>query len=193
MSATRPPNESVPLGKLIVISGPSGSGKSTICQRLLEHPRVEMSVSATTRKPRGQEEDGVDYHFVDRDDFRRRIEAGEFVEYAEYCGELYGTLRTQLEDALARGAVLLLEIEVEGARQVSLAFPSAIRIFVLPPDRRTLHERLAARGTESEERIAERLEVAELEMAEAAQYRYHVVNDDLDAAVAEVRRTIGLT
>ena len=152
-----------------------------------------MSVSATTRKPRGQETEGVDYYFVGRDDFRRRIEAGEFVEYAEYCGELYGTLRTQLEDALARGAMLLLEIEVEGARQVNLAFPDAIRVFVLPPDRWTLHERLSARGTESEECIAERLEVAEREMAEAGRYLHHVVNDDLDAAVAEVCRIIGLT
>ncbi|MEY2745584.1 MAG: hypothetical protein RL112_626 [Planctomycetota bacterium] len=180
------------LGRMLVVSGPSGSGKSTICKRLLLDPRVVFSVSATTRKPRPGEVDGCDYHFLSADEFRARIAKGAFIEHAEVFGNLYGTLREPMEAAKARGQVYLLEIDVQGANQLRALGEEGVYIFIAPPDFEELKRRLAGRGTESPEVLQRRLHKAEDEMRERHRYDHVVVNDDLERAVAEVRRFAGL-
>jgi guanylate kinase len=145
-----------------------------------------LSVSHTTRSPRPGERDGVDYHFVSRQEFERRVSEGAFLEHAEYRGNLYGTSLAAVEGPLAAGRDLLLEIEVQGARQLRSRLPEARLVFLLPPSRKELERRLRSRGTESEEVIARRLEAASQELAEVFRYDYAVVNDDLDAAVRRV-------
>ena len=179
-------------GRMVVISGPSGSGKSTICSRLLPDPRVVFSVSATTRKPREGEVDGRNYHFLTREEFKRRVERGEFVEHAEVYGNMYGTLRAPMETALAEGKVYLLEIDVQGANQLRALGVPGTYVFIAPPDFEELRRRLKARGTESPEMLERRLHKAEDEWRERGKYDHIVVNDDVDRAVAEVRRLIGL-
>jgi guanylate kinase len=180
------------LGRMLVVSGPSGSGKSTICKRLLLDPRVVFSVSATTRKPRPGEVDGRDYHFLSADEFRARIAKGAFIEHAEVFGNLYGTLREPMEAAKARGQVYLLEIDVQGANQLRALGEEGVYIFFAPPDFEELKRRLSGRGTESPEVLQRRLHKAEDEMRERHRYDHVVVNDDLERAVAEVRRLAGL-
>lgn len=179
-------------GKMVVVSGPSGSGKSTICKKLLEDPRIVFSVSATTRKMRPGEVDGRDYHFVTTDEFRRRIQAGEFIEHAEVFGNMYGTLRGPMEKALSEGKVYLLEIDVQGALQLKGLGEPGVYVFIAPPSFEELRKRLSARGTESPEVLERRLHKAEDEYRERVKYDHVVVNDDLARAVAEVRRKIGL-
>lgn len=169
---------------LVVLSSPSGGGKSTIVRRLLaERDDVTHSVSATTRAPRPGEENGVAYHFISRDEFERELAAGSFVEHAEYGGNLYGTLSREIQRGLDAGRHVLLDIEVVGARQVRSRFPEAVFIFVVPPSGRVLADRLAARGTEGQDRRAVRLQHALDELAAAEEYDYVVVNDELDDAV----------
>jgi guanylate kinase len=180
------------LGRMLVVSGPSGSGKSTICKRLLLDPRVVFSVSATTRKPRPGEVDGREYHFLSADEFRARIAKGAFIEHAEVFGNLYGTLREPLEAAKARGQVYLLEIDVQGANQLRALGEEGVYIFIAPPDFEELKRRLSGRGTESPEVLQRRLHKAEDELRERHRYDHVVVNDDLERAVAEVRRLAGL-
>ena len=180
------------IGRMLVISGPSGAGKSTICKRLLEDPRVEFSVSATTRKPRPGEVDGRDYRFVQRDDFRRLIEEGAFLEHAEVYGNLYGTLRQPVREALSKGKIYLLEIDVQGANQLRALGEPGMYVFIAPPDFEELRKRLVARATESPEVLERRLHKAEDEWRERVSYDHIVVNDDLGRAVAEVRRIVGL-
>ena len=179
-------------GKMLVISGPSGSGKTTICKRLLQDPRVVFSVSATTRKQRPGEVDGRDYHFLTVEQFRAKVEAGEFIEWAEVFGNLYGTLRAPLRDALAKDQVYLLEIDVQGALQLKTVGEPGIYVFVAPPDFDELRRRLRARNTETSEVLEKRLEKAHYEYQERTKYDHVVVNDDLERAVAEVRRIVGL-
>ncbi len=177
------PRRGIPL----VVSAPSGTGKTTVCHRLVsEDAGLELSVSHTTRSPRPGERDGVDYHFVSRQEFERLVAEGAFLEHAEYRGNLYGTSRAAIEGPLAAGRDLLLEIEVQGARQLRTQLPEARRIFLLPPSRKELERRLRARGTESEEVIARRLEVASQELPEVFRYDYAVLNDELEAAVGRV-------
>lgn len=183
---------SEPTGRMLVISGPSGAGKSTICRKLLEDPRVQFSVSATTRKPRPGEVDGRDYRFLSRDDFRRMISEGAFLEHAEVYGNLYGTLRAPVRDALAKGKVYLLEIDVQGANQLRALGEPGLYVFIAPPDFEELRKRLVARGTEAPEVLERRLHKAEDEWRERVNYDHIVVNDDLPRAVAEVRRLVGL-
>lgn len=177
-------------GKLVIISGPSGAGKSTVVRRLLDHCPlpVTLSVSATTRAPRPGERDGVDYHFLGRDEFQRRREAGEFLEWKEVFarGDFYGTLQSETASGLAAGKWVILEIDVEGASAVLAQDPSAVTIFLHPGSMAELERRLRLRGTESESSIQRRLEVARSEMRAAERYRYHVVNDTVDRAVAEI-------
>ncbi|MEY2808278.1 MAG: guanylate kinase [Planctomycetia bacterium] len=180
------------LGRMLVVSGPSGSGKSTICKRLLQDPRVVFSVSATTRKPRPGEVDGRDYHFLSADEFRARIAKGAFIEHAEVFGNLYGTLREPMEAAKARGQVYLLEIDVQGANQLRALGEEGVYIFIAPPDFEELKRRLSGRGTESPEVLQRRLHKAEDELRERHRYDHVVVNDELERAVAEVRRLAGL-
>lgn len=171
---------------VFVITGPSGVGKGTLIAKLRErHPELELSVSATTRPPRAGERDGVDYHFLDPQEFERRVEAGDFVEHAEYSGHRYGTLREELERRRDTGGVVL-EIELQGARQIRSAMPDALQIFIAPPDEGALRVRLLGRGTDSPEAIERRLEVAKRELAARDEFAHVVVNDDLERAVDEL-------
>lgn len=179
-------------GRTLVISGPSGCGKSTICQRLLEDPSVEFSVSATTRPKRPGEVDGRDYFFVDQERFRRHIENGDFLEWAEVHGSLYGTLRDQMERALDRGRVFLLEVDVQGGAQLKALGIPGVYVFVTAPDMETLRARLFDRGTDSPEVVERRMQKAHEELLARDKYDHAVVNDDLERAVAEVRHLIGL-
>jgi len=177
-------------GRIIVVSGPSGSGKTTVCRRLLEAPGVTASVSATTRPPRAGERDGVDYRFLSRDEFLRRVGRGEFAEHAEYDGNLYGTPKQPVDEALAEGRTVLLEIDVQGAEQLRGVYPDATYVFLEAPDREAALARLEHRNTESAEARRRRLAAAEREMARKNLFDHVVVNDDLDEAVTEVRRLI---
>lgn len=187
-------NSDGPRGGLIVISGPSGAGKSSICKALLEQlPRATWSVSATTRPQRPGDVPGESYEFVSREEFERRRQAGEFLEWAEYCGELYGTPRARVEEAVAAGRNVVLEIDVQGGAQVARQMPASIRIFVLPPDMASLRARLAGRRTEAEAQMRGRLAKADGEIAfarDCGAYDHFVVNDVLDETVATVRRII---
>lgn len=172
---------------VIVISGPSGAGKSTFVHAILErHPDIVYSVSATSRARREHETEGVDYFYLGRDDFRKRIEKGEFAEWAEVHGELYGTLRAQVDQALAAGKNVLLDIDVQGGRAVRRIYPDGVFIFILPPSMESLEKRLRGRNTDSEERIRLRIENARREIPLAHEYDYAVVNDDREAAVEKV-------
>jgi len=174
----------------VVISGPSGAGKSTVVQRLVERHGYEVSVSATTRPPRPGEKDGVAYHFWDRERFRRAIEAGELLEYSEHFDNLYGTPAGPVRRALAEGRTVLLEIDVNGARQVMERLPEAYCIFLTAPDPAEMERRLRGRHSESEAAIRTRLQRADMEMAEKMRYHSRVVNDDLDRAVERVHALI---
>jgi guanylate kinase len=172
---------------LLVLSSPSGGGKTTIARRLLAtRSDTGYSVSATTRAPRPGEEDGRDYRFLSSEEFGRREAAGEFVETASYNGQRYGTLRSELDRVLGSGMHLVLDIEIEGARQVRRHFPHSVQVFVLPPSGAVLVERLRARRTEAPEAFRRRLQHALDELGAVAEYDYVVVNDELDRAVAEV-------
>jgi len=170
-----------------VITGPSGVGKGTLIRGLLERvPELELSVSATTRAPRPGEEDGVDYHFLTPEQFEARVKAGDFVEHANYSGNRYGTLRSDLERRLASGAGVVLEIEVQGARQVRSAMPEAVAVFIAPPSRAALRARLVGRGTDSAEQVDERLRTAERELEAQPEFAHVVVNDRLEQATDEL-------
>ncbi len=178
-------------GRVFVLSAPSGAGKSTLVRELRRQlPALAYSVSLTTRPPRAGEVDGRDYHFVSREEFARRVAAGEMAEWAEVFGNRYGTSKRVLAEAVARGADVLLEIDVQGAAQIRRNLPGAVLVFLLPPSREELERRLRGRGSESEETLARRLAEAERELAEAAWFDHRVVNDDLGRAVAEVRAII---
>jgi guanylate kinase len=173
---------------VVVISGPSGAGKSSFVKALLgRYPRdLVYSVSATTRPRRAHETEGLDYFYLGREEFQRRVGSGEFIEHAEVHGELYGTLKSQTEAVLHSGRNVLLDIDVQGGRSVRRIYPDGVFIFVLPPSLADLEERLRARGTDSEERIRLRLENARREIAIAREYDYAVVNDDLEDATRKV-------
>jgi guanylate kinase len=173
---------------IVVITGPSGVGKGTLIRLLLDRfPRMALSVSATTRDPRPGEKPGVDYHFLSPGEFQRRIDAGEFLEWAEYAGHRYGTLKSELE----RDAdPLVLEIEVQGARQVRERVPEATSVFIAPPSEEALRTRLVGRGSDDPEQIERRLAVAREELAAREEFDHVVVNDDLDAAVQELAELV---
>jgi guanylate kinase len=184
------------LPSVFVITGPSGVGKGTLIRLLRERvPELALSVSATTRQPRAGETQGEDYWFLSDDEFDRRIGDGDFVEWAEYSGRRYGTLREELERHTSGGRPVVLEIEVQGARQVRRTLPEAVQIFIKPPSEEALRDRLIGRGTDDPEQVARRLRVAEEELQAADEFQHVVVNDRLDEAVdqlaAIVRGTLG--
>ena len=173
--------------KLFVISGPSGAGKGTLVARLRERrPRLGQSVSANTRIPRAGEQEGVSYFFLSPEEFQRRIDAGEFLEWANVFGNMYGTLLSEVTSKLEAGTSLILEIDVQGALQVKEKFPEAVLIFIEPPSLEVLRQRLVGRATESPEALATRLATAEKELALAERYDAVIVNDDLDTATSDL-------
>jgi guanylate kinase len=176
---------------VFVITGPSGVGKGTLIRLLRERvPELAMSVSATTRRPRPGETQGVEYHFISDEEFARRVADGDFVEWAEYSGRRYGTLREELERHTSGGHPVVLEIEVQGARQVRETLPSATQIFIKPPDDDTLRERLIGRGTDDPEQVERRLKVAEEELAAADEFEHVVVNDRLHDAAEQLEAIV---
>ncbi len=175
------------VAKVFVITGPSGVGKGTLIRALLERvAQLELSVSATTRAPRPGEKDGVAYHFLAREEFARRVAEGDFVEWAEYSGNRYGTLRSELERRVEQGRPVVLEIELQGARQVREKMPEAVQVFIAPPSRETLRRRLEGRGTDTDEQVTRRLQTADAELAAQPEFQHVVVNNDLDDAIAEL-------
>jgi guanylate kinase len=172
---------------LLVLSSPSGGGKTTIAKSLLQaRDDLGYSVSATTRPARNGERDGVDYHFLTREAFLRRVEAGEFLEWATYGGNLYGTLRQEIERIFARGRTAVLDVEIEGARQLRANFPNSLHLFVLPPSAEVLVSRLTGRNSEPAAVLRERITRAADELAAVAEYDYAILNEDLVLAVAQV-------
>ncbi len=183
------------MARVFVITGPSGVGKGTLIQGLMERLGergipIELSVSATTRSPRPGEVDGRDYHFLSPDDFERRVRENEFVEHADYAGRRYGTLRSELEGRVRADTPVVLEIEVQGARQVRAAMPEAVQVFIAPPSLQALRARLVGRGTDGDEEVERRLQVAEGELAAREEFTHVVVNDRLDDALAELTRVV---
>jgi guanylate kinase len=174
----------VSVAKVFVITGPSGVGKGTLIRSLFDRvPELQLSVSATTRAPRPGEQDGVAYHFLDRSEFDSRVDAGDFVEWAEYSGNRYGTLRSELTSTLEQGRPVVLEIEVQGARQVREKLPEAVQVFIAPPSPETLRTRLVGRGTDTPEQVQRRLETAAAELAAQPEFPHVVINDRLEEAL----------
>jgi guanylate kinase len=177
----------VSLGTLYIISAPSGAGKTSLVKALLEQlDGISVSVSHTTRAPRPGEQDGVDYHFIDKAEFERLVAAGEFLEHAQVFDNYYGTRRATVVERLEAGEDVILEIDWQGARQVFEAFPQAVKVFILPPSREALHQRLTGRGQDSDEVIARRMADAVSEMRHFDEYHYLIFNDDFATALTDL-------
>ncbi len=175
------------MARVFVITGPSGVGKGTLIRGLMERlPQLELSVSATTRPARPGEQDGIDYHFLTPEEFERRVQAGEFVEHAAYAERRYGTLRSELDGRVRAGAPVVLEIEVQGARQVRAALPEALQVFIAPPSLDALRTRLIGRGADGPEEVERRLRVAEQELQAQSEFAHVVVNDRLEGALEQL-------
>ncbi|MHC4393762.1 MAG: guanylate kinase [Planctomycetota bacterium] len=188
--AALPLDTSPKTGRLVVVSGPSGSGKTTICDRLLATPGFQLSVSATTRPIRPGEVEGREYHYLSRETFERWVEEGRFLEWAEVYGNLYGTPKAPIDEAVGRGTIVLLNIDTQGARSLREQSVDALFVFLLPPSLQELEARLRRRATDSDEVIARRLRRAQAEMDDAPLYDIRVTNDDLDPTVHRVREAI---
>ncbi len=174
--------------RLFVISAPSGCGKTTIVKAILQrHPEFRFSISATTRKKRDDEIDGHDYFFLTQQEFQRRIDIGEFAEWEEFFGNRYGTLKSQIDDALHTGTSMIFDIDVKGGLSIKRLYPhDAVTIFIEPPNLEILHQRLASRGTETPRQLQIRISRVEMELQEGKSFEYHIVNDILEKAIADV-------
>lgn len=177
-------------GKLFIISGPSGAGKGTICKRLIEETKVEISVSMTTRQPRDGEINGKSYYFTTKEDFLREVEADGFLEWAEVYGNYYGTPKAKVDEKLAAGIDVVLEIDIQGALNVKEAYPEGIFIFILPPSMAELRKRITGRGSETEESLRLRLSQTLKEVSYIDKYDYCVVNGELEEAVTRVKSIV---
>jgi guanylate kinase len=178
---------------VFVITGPSGVGKGTLIRGLMERVgALELSVSATTRAPRPGERDGVDYHFLTREEFDRRVREGDFVEHADYAGRSYGTLRSELEERVRARTPIVLEIEVQGARQVRASVPDAVQVFIAPPSLQELRTRLIGRGTDDPEGVERRLRVAAEELKAQPEFGHVVVNDRLQDALEQLTAIVAV-
>ena len=178
-------------GLLIVVSGPSGAGKGTICKALLEkHDDLFISVSATTRQPRAGEVDGVNYHFITKEDFIKRVEQKDFLEYAEVYGNYYGTPKSKVEEMLNSGKNVILEIDIQGALKVKENFKEGVFIFILPPSMEELKQRIIKRGSETPESLMRRFKSAYQEINYISKYNYAVVNDIVDVAISKIEGII---
>jgi guanylate kinase len=178
-------------GHLFIVSGPSGTGKSTLLNTIRKKgPSLRYSISYTTRPPRGDEQDGVQYHFISEAAFREKLEDGELAEWAEVHGHLYGTSAMYIEQSLSEGCDVLLDIDVQGAKQLRAKFPKAVSVFIMPPSMKELERRLMKRGTDSPETVARRLKNAEAEMVEAGGYDHVLVNDVLSETIGELERLL---
>lgn len=174
-------------GKIFIVSAPSGAGKTTLCQALLRrHPELNYSISHTTRAPRPGETDGVDYHFITPEDFAARIEKKRWAEWAQVHGNYYGTSKDNIDEALEKGEDILLDIDVQGARQIRSHYPDAVTIFIVPPDMDALRKRLQSRGTDSPEVVQERMQNAVEELSHQNEYRHVVINEHLPLATEEL-------
>lgn len=178
-------------GLLLVVSGPSGAGKGTICKALLnKNDQIKLSVSATTRKPRNGEVHGVNYFFIEKEEFTKMIENGEFLEYAQIYDNFYGTPKAAIIECLEKGQDVILEIEMQGARQIKEVYPEGVFIFVLPPSLEELKSRIVGRGTETQEEIEKRLSCAFEEINQIVNYDYFIVNEDIEKSVSDVEAII---
>lgn len=181
------------MGKLVIFSAPSGSGKTTIVRELLKHfPQFEFSISATSRQPRGQEQNGIDYYFMTNEEFRQRVERDEFVEWEEvYAGTCYGTLKSEMERIWSKGNIIIFDVDVMGGINLKKLFgEDACSMFIMPPSVEELERRLRGRGTDSEETIQKRIAKAEFELSKSPEFDYTVVNDDLQVAIDEAKAII---
>ncbi|MBR3786046.1 MAG: guanylate kinase [Firmicutes bacterium] len=183
-------NRSEHKGKLFIISGPSGAGKGTICKRLIDETKVEISVSMTTRQPREGEVEGKSYYFTTKEDFLKAVEADGFLEWAEVYGNYYGTPKAKVDEKLAAGIDVVLEIDIQGALNVKEVYPDGIFIFILPPSMAELRKRITGRGSETEESLKLRLSQTLKEVSYIDKYDYCVVNGELEEAVARVKSIV---
>lgn len=178
-------------GLLLVVSGPSGAGKGTICKALLnKNDKIKLSVSATTRKPRNGEVHGVNYFFIEKEEFTRMVENGEFLEHAQIYDNFYGTPKAAIIECLEKGQDVILEIEMQGARQIKEVYPEGVFIFVLPPSLEELKSRIVGRGTETQEEIEKRFSCAFEEINQIVNYDYFIVNEDIEKSVNDVEAII---
>jgi guanylate kinase len=179
------------VARVFVITGPSGVGKGTLIRGVMERlPQLQLSVSATTRPARPGERDGIEYHFLTPEEFERRVQSGAFVEHADYAGRRYGTLREELEGRVRAGVPVVLEIEVQGARQVRAAMPEALQVFIAPPSLEALRTRLIGRGADGPEEVERRLRVAERELEAQSEFAHVVVNDRLEEALTQLTEIV---
>ena len=191
MNSSADPKQCQTAGRLIVLTGPSGVGKGTLVRSLLQsHPELYLSVSVTTRSPRPGEINGKNYYFVNREQFEQMIAQEQLLEWAQFAGNCYGTPRQQVEEKIQQGKSVLLEIELEGARQIRTSFPEAMRIFILPPSMQELEQRLRGRGQDSEEAIARRLRRAEEEINAAGEFDFKIVNDNFETALKDIEAAL---